>query len=162
MKENERLTVDDRFSIFEQLNLHQHCIDNDPSRASAETYISLYWPEAKFTVNDLRTETFDGFDGLKKLYDFAHSVFPMHKWKHSVGAFVIQGGGHKATVEWQWIVSWKAEKEGVVSTGTYRDRFEKRDGEWKCLERRSDVDPNWPAHLFQPFLDNAQSMFKSS
>jgi hypothetical protein len=74
-KANE-LTVSDRFEIFEQLNLHQHCIDNDGSLESVRKYQDLYWPEAKFTVHDLRHITFEGREGLKRLYDYAHSVFP--------------------------------------------------------------------------------------
>lgn len=162
MQTNGTLTVHDRFEIFEQINLHQHCIDKDASLDSVRQYVDLYWPDGKFTVHDLRTETFTGPEGLKKLYDFAHSVFPLAKWKHSVGTFVIEGAADRATVEWQWIVSWRAEKEGVVSTGTYKDLFKKRDGQWKCLERTSDVDPNWPAALFQPFVDRAETTFKNS
>ena len=106
------LSLEDRFAIFEQLNLHQRCIDNDPSRASADKYVDLYWPEATFTVRDLRNTVFQGPDGLKQLYDYAHSVFPLQKWSHSLGAFQIEGSGDSASAEWRWIVSWKAEKEG--------------------------------------------------
>lgn len=157
-----KLTASDRFEIFEQLHLHQHCIDNDASLASAKEYVDLYWPDGKFTVRDIRSQTFEGPDGLKQLYDFAHSVFPLHKWRHGLGAFKIVGAGDEANVTWHWIVSWKAEKEGVVSTGTYTDAFQKRNGHWKCLERLSEVDPNWPAALFQPLVDQAATTFKSS
>lgn len=157
-----QLTTHDRFEIFEQLHLHQHCIDNDASLGSAQEYVDLYWPNAKFTVRDIRTQTFDGPDGLKQLYDFAHSVFPLHKMRHALGTFKITGAGEDANVTWRWTVSWKAEKEGVLSTGTYTDKFQKRNGQWKCLERVSDVDPNWPAALFQPWVDQAATTFKSS
>ena len=50
----------------------------------------------------------------------------------------------------------------MVSTGTYQDRFEKRDGAWKCLERISDIDPNWPVTLFQPWIDAAGQTFRAS
>ena len=156
------LSVVDRFAIFEQLNLHQRCIDNDSSIESVHKYQALYWPDASFTVNDIRQVTFEGMDGLKQLYDYAHSVFPLHKWSHSVGWFAIEGEGDDATVEWRWIVSWRQEGEGVVSTGTYTDKFQRRNGQWKCLQRRSDVDPNWPSALFQPWVDKADSTFKSS
>ena len=159
---NESLTTSDRFEIFEQLNLHQRCIDKDASRESAAKYVDLYWPEAKFTVRDIRTQTFAGPEELKKLYDYAHSVFPIEKMRHALGTFVIEGSGDEATVEWHWIVNWKAEKEGVLSTGTYTDKFQRRNGQWKCLERTSDVDPNWPAALFQPWVDNAPATFKTS
>lgn len=162
MEQKQELTISDRFAIFEQLNLHQHHIDNDASLESVRKYVDLYWAEAKFTVNDLRHSTFEGPEGLKQLYDYAHSVFPLHKWRHSVGAFVIEGSGDEATAEWHWTVNWKAEKEGVVSTGTYTDRFQKRNGQWKCLERTSEIDPNWPASLFQPFVDDEKNTFKSS
>ena len=59
-------------------------------------------------------------------------------------------------------MSWKAEHIGTVSTGTYDDIFERRDGVWKCLERTSKTDPNWPEDLFQPFLDRADITFKAS
>jgi hypothetical protein len=35
------LSVVDRFAIFEQLQLHQRCIDNEGSRASAMKYVDL-------------------------------------------------------------------------------------------------------------------------
>jgi hypothetical protein len=78
MQRREPLSVLDRFAIVEQLQRHQRCIDNDASRASAMKYVVLYWPDAKFTVHDLRHTTFEGPDGLKQLYDYAHSVFPLH------------------------------------------------------------------------------------
>jgi hypothetical protein len=59
-------------------------------------------------------------------------------------------------------VSWKAEQTGTVSTGTYSDKFQKRNGQWKCLERTSQVDPNWPAALFQPFVDREKETFRES
>jgi hypothetical protein len=162
MTKTQDLSVLDRFDIFEQLHRHQFCIDGDDSAESAHTYVDLYWSDAKFTVRDIRQAVFEGPIGLKKLYDYAHSVFPLHNWRHSVGTFVIDGAADRATVEWRWIVTWKAEKEGVVSTGSYKDVFEKRDGRWKCLERLSEVDPNWPAHLFQPFVDDEKRTFKVS
>lgn len=156
------LTASDRFEIFEQLNLHQRCIDNDPSRESASKYVDLYWPEARFSVKDIRENVFNGVEGLKQLYDYAHSVFPMQKMRHALGTFVIEGGDDVANVEWNWIVTWKAEKQGFLSTGTYSDKFEKREGVWKCLSRASNVDPNWPADLFQPWVDQQETTFKAS
>jgi 8-hydroxy-5-deazaflavin:NADPH oxidoreductase len=155
------LSVADRFEIFEQLQRHQRCIDKDASRASAMEYVDLYWPEATFTVHDLRHNTFEGPEGLKRLYDYAHSVFPLHKWFHSVGSFEIRGAGDTAEVFWRWVVSWRYEESGTVSTGTYEDRFERRDGIWKCRERVSNIDPNWPAALFQPWVDSESKTFKA-
>lgn len=152
----------DRFEIFEQLHLHQRYIDNDASRASAELYASLYWPEARFTVNDIRQNVFDGPAGMKQLYDYAHSVFPMQRMRHSLGTFVIQGAGDAATVEWNWVVTWREGGEGFLSTGTYFDKFEKRGGVWKCVDRISHVDPNWPAEKFQPWVDRQDQTFKAS
>jgi hypothetical protein len=156
------LSASDKFEILEQLNLHQRYIDNDASLESAQKYQSLYWPEAKFTVNDIRQVTFEGFDGMKQMYDFAHSVFPIHKMRHSLGTFVISGSGNEAFVEWHWIVSWREDDKGTLSTGIYLDTFQKRDGIWKCLERRSDVDKNWPASVFQVWLDKTDETFKTS
>jgi hypothetical protein len=156
------LSVQDKSEIYEQLQRHQRCIDNDGSRESARVYVDLYWPDSKFTVHDLRHITFEGPEGLKKLYDYAHSVFPLHKWSHSVGSFEMEGSGDEATVAWRWIVSWKAEQTGTVSTGTYSDKFQKRNGQWKCIERTSSVDPNCPADLFQPFVDREKETFKES
>ena len=50
------LSMQDRFEIFEQLQRHQRSINNDASRGSAQAYVDLYWPDAKFTVH--------GFPGL--------------------------------------------------------------------------------------------------
>jgi hypothetical protein len=162
MDKGDALSLADRFEIFEQLLQHQRCIDNNASRASAMKYVELYWPEAKFTVHDLRHTTFEGPDGLKRLYDYAHSVFPLHKWFHTLGTFAIEGEGDEATVEWRWIVNWKADQVGTVSTGTYSDRFQRRNGQWKCLERTSNIDPNWPASLFQPWVDKENETFRES
>ena len=157
-----QLTTADRFEIFEQINFHQRCIDGNSSREAASTYVDQYWPEAKFTVKDIRESEFVGPQGLKQLYDYAHSVFPLHKMRHAVGTFVINGSENTATADWNWIVTWKDGKEGVVSTGTYSDVFEKRSGVWKCLSRASNVDPNWPADLFQPWVDAQDETFKAS
>jgi hypothetical protein len=158
----EPLTAIDRFVIFEQLQMHQRCIDNDASRDSARKYVDLYWPEAKFTVHDLRHMTFDGPAGLKKLYDYAHSVFPLHKMFHTMGTFLIEGEGDEASVKWRWIVNWREDHVGTLSTGTYTDRFQRRDGIWKCLERTSNIDPNWPAATFQPWVDKESETFRES
>jgi hypothetical protein len=48
------LTVADRFTLFEQMNLHQRIIDKGWGRDSVELYDALYWPEARFNVFDLR------------------------------------------------------------------------------------------------------------
>ena len=162
MPDPDSLGVADRFAIFEQLHAHQRRIDADASRSSALAYVDLYWPEARFTVHDLRHTAFEGPDGLKQLYDYAHSVFPLAEWWHDLGPFAISGTGDEAHTEWRWTVNWRAEKTGVVSTGLYVNRFQKRAGVWKCLERTSTVDPNWPAALFQPYVDRETETFRSS
>jgi hypothetical protein len=79
-----------------------------------------------------------------------------------MGAFEISGSADRAEAHWRWVVSWKDKHVGTVSTGTYDDIFERRDGIWKCLERTSKTDPNWPEDLFQPLIDAADSNFKAS
>jgi hypothetical protein len=49
----------------------------------------------------------------------------------------------------------------AVSTGTYSNRFERRNGVWKCIQRTSRIDPNWPADLFQRYIDVADRRFKA-
>ncbi len=159
---DQALSVEDRFAIFEQMNRHQQCIDNDASHASAMMYVALYWPEGRMTVNDVRHVSFDGPEGLKRMYDYAHSVFPIHKWSHDLGPFSIEGSGNHATAKWRWVVRWRHEIHGTVSTGLYHDTWEKRDGIWKCLERTSDVDQNWPLHTFQPYVDQEKELFRES
>lgn len=156
------LTPDDRFCLLEQLNLHQRRIDTPWGAESAAAYVELYWPEGKFVLNDLRHTEFSGPAALKQMFDYAHSVFPLDKWFHTMGPFEIAGDNTRATVQWRWLVNWKEGNQGVVSTGTYADLFEKRDGIWKCLERTSNIDPNWPAALFQPWIDAAQTSFRAS
>ena len=79
-----------------------------------------------------------------------------------MGTFAIDGEGDEATVEWRWIVSWKEDQVGAVSTGTHSDRFQRRNGVWKRLERTSNIDLNWPAALFQPWVDRENETFKAS
>lgn len=159
------LTVTDRFEIMEQLYLHQTYIDNPPDCAYAKKYISLYWPEGSFTVIDPdRTTTFTGPKEMQMNYDFAHSVFPLASWYHSVPRWEIVESkvANQAIAQWRWRVDWRANSTGVVSAGTYEDVFEKRNGVWKCLKRVSRDDPNWPLWLFAPYSANQNTTFKSS
>lgn len=162
MSDYRPLSVEDRFAIFEQMNLHQQRIDASWGRQQAQDYVDLYWPEGKMTVRDLRDVTFDGPAELKRMYDYAHSVFPIEKWSHDLGPFRIEGSASKATAHWRWTVKWRHEIQGTVSTGTYDDVWEKRDGVWKCLERTSNIDQNWPAQTFQPYVDRQDKLFRES
>ena len=45
---------------------------------------------------DLRELIFEGPEGMKQMYDYAHSVFPIEKWYHSMGPFEITGTGDDA------------------------------------------------------------------
>ena len=162
MSEGQALTLEDRFVIFEQMNLHQQRIDGGWGLEQAQAYVDLYWPEGKFTVIDLRHQTFEGADGLKQMYDFAHSVFPIEKWSHDMGPFSIEGSGNRANAHWRWAVKWRHEIQGTVSTGIYDDVWEKRGGVWKCLERTSSIDQNWPAQTFQPYVDKQDERFRAS
>lgn len=49
------LSALDRFSIFEQINLHQAYIDNNLTCDNAKLYASLYWPEGTFRVIGIPT-----------------------------------------------------------------------------------------------------------
>ncbi len=162
MPDTQQLSVEDRFAIFEQMNLHQQSIDAGWGREQAAAYVDLYWPGGKMIVRDIRDVTFEGADGLKRMYDYAHSVFPIEKWSHDMGPFRIEGSGSRATARWRWAVKWRHEIQGTVSTGTYVDQWEKRDGIWKCLERISDIDQNWPAQTFKPYVDRQDSLFRES
>ena len=156
------LSVEDRFAIFEQMNLHQQRIDAGWGRAQAEAYADLYWPEGSFTVIDLRHQVFAGPEQLRTMYDYAHSVLPIEKWSHDLGPFSIEGQGDRAKGRWRWIVRWRHEIQGLVSTGTYEDDWEKRGGVWKCLQRTSQIDQNWPAQTFQPYVDRQDQLFRAS
>jgi hypothetical protein len=101
MPDKQALTVQDRFEIFEQLNKHQRAIDAGPGKAAVDNYNSLYRPEAKFHVFDLREATFEGVEGMKQMYDYAHSVFPIEKWFHTMGPFEITGAGDEGRAEWR-------------------------------------------------------------
>ena len=155
-------SVQDRFEIFEQLNLHQRIIDRGWGKENAQAYIDLYWPGGKFNVVDIRRTTFTDADGLKQMYDYAQIVFPLDKMFHTMGPFEIAGSDSTATADWRWIVNWKEEQKGVLSTGTYSDRFEKRNGVWKTVERTSVVDPNFPAELFQSWSAEEKKTFRQS
>lgn len=82
MTDTQTLPVEDKFAIYEQMNLHQVTIDTVWGREQADAYVDLYWPEGKFTVIDLRHQTFASPEELKKMYDYGYSVFPIQKWSH--------------------------------------------------------------------------------
>ncbi|KAL8710654.1 MAG: hypothetical protein Q9220_004878 [cf. Caloplaca sp. 1 TL-2023] len=164
------LTLLDRFAIYEQMSLHQSLIDTDLTCANAHAYADLYWPEGSFRVIDPnRDSTVTGDREIRSNFDYAHSVFPLYQWRHSVGAFQISpipanssNPSLQAAAFWKWRVDWKANTTGVVSTGTYNDVFEKRGGEWKVLSRVSRDDPNWPLYIFAPYADNEKNLYRSS
>lgn len=166
------LSTDDQVAIINQINLHQVYIDGTRSYADAANWLSLYWPEATFTNTDkFGTSSRSGANisddqGLKYFYDFDHSVFPLDDWFHSVGAWhfvdLNNTTATQAGIHWRWRVDWKANTTGVVSTGTYDDVFEKRNGTWKCLMRTSIADPNWSDYLFRPYYETASVRFQSS
>lgn len=130
------------------------------------------------TLDPNRDATVRGDQAIRGIYDYAHSVFPLSQWQHSVGIFetshkVIQNfpsppvadnvhGRKRAFVHWHWRVDWKANTTGVVSTGTYDDVFEKRGNEWKLLAKVSRDDPNWPLYMFAPYVANQKNSFQSS
>ena len=115
------LSLEDRFVIFKQMNLREQRIDAGWCREQADAYVDLYWPEGKFTVIEIRNQTFEGAEGLKQMYDFAHSVFPIEKWSHDMEPFWIVGGGNRAAAHWRWAVRRRHEVQGTLSTGTYDD-----------------------------------------
>ena len=165
----QELTVADKFTIYEQMNKHQAYIDHEGTCADAKQYADLYWPEGTFRVIDPnRDATVTGHVGIRSNYDSAHSIFPLYMWRHSVQAWEITeanaapSGAERADAYWKWRVDWKANISGVVSTGTYTDVFEKRNGDWKVLHRTSRDDPNWPLYIFAPYSANADRLFKSS
>ncbi|MDJ0385311.1 hypothetical protein [Streptomyces sp. G-G2] len=49
-----------------------------------------------------------------------------------------------------------------MSTSTHQDRFERRAGVWKVIDRASDIYLNRPAALFQPYVDPQDELFISS
>lgn len=128
------LTTSDQLTIVNQINLHQTYIDADSSYASAVRWLSLYWPEATFTANDkFGTVSRTGADpinddGIKYLYDFDHSVFPLSDWFHSLGPhqFVdFDGSGtpvynaqNQTRVHWRWRVDWKVNTTGQSASRT--------------------------------------------
>ena len=60
------------------------------------------------------------------------------------------------------VMKWRREIQGTVSTGVYDVVWEKRGGEWRCLERTSTIDQNWPAQTFQPYVDQQDQLFRAS
>lgn len=109
------LTPMDRFSIYEQMALHQSYIDIDLTCDNSRLYASLYWPEASFRVIDPNRDlTVTGHREIRSNFDSAHSVFPLYMWRHSLGAFEIQpaesgsDGYVRANAYWKWRVDWKA------------------------------------------------------
>ena len=154
--ESSRLTAVDRFEIFTQMNLHQAYIDLESGCDNSKLYASLYWPDCTFHVmyeKSGRNQPFHGLKGVRQIFDYAHSVFPLYQWQHSMGIFeisetdVTSSAEAAANARWKWRVDWKANTTGVVSTGYYNDVFEKRDGLWKVLKRTSTDDPNWPIEV---------------
>ena len=158
----QNLSFQDRFEIFEQLNMHQRVIDRPWGIDAANAYLDLYWPEGSFTVNDSRHTVYTGPSEIKKMFDFGHSVIPLDRMFHSMGPFEIRGDGVNATANWRWFANWKEGDKGPLSTGTYTDQFEKRSGVWKCLHRISDVDPNFPQVVFAGWVAQGPEKFRES
>ena len=170
--------------------MHQAYIDLEQTCDSSKLYAGLYWPDAAFRVIDEKSgrysvvrifkidlryaqmfsdgKQFTGHQQIRGNFDYAHSVFPLYQWRHSMGVFQIYdapagpNGTMRAKAHWNWRVDWKANQTGVVSTGYYDDVYEKRNGVWKVFHRVSRDDPNWPIQIFAPYIANELDAFKSS
>jgi hypothetical protein len=127
----------DRIEILDLLNRHMLYIDlHDPQR-----YASLY------TQDGIYESPFATARGTHEVTAMSlrlnESGFTAGK-RHFNGPAMIDIHGDKATALSYWWVAETKDAPGVYSTGTYSDRLEKVNGEWKIAYRKQEIDPNWP------------------
>jgi ketosteroid isomerase-like protein len=127
----------DRVEILELLSRHMLYIDLQ----DAQRYASLY------TKDGVYESPFATARGTSELIAMSirltESGFTAGK-RHFNGPAMIDLDGDTATAFSYWWVAETKESPGVYSTGTYTDRLQKVNGEWKIAHRKQEIDPNWP------------------
>jgi hypothetical protein len=127
----------DRIEILELLSRHMLYIDLH----DADRYASLYTREG---IYESPFSTARGTDELVAMsLRLRRSGFTDGK-RHFSGPAMIDIQGDKATAFSYWWVAETKDAPGVYSTGTYNDRLERVNGEWKLAYRKQEIDPNWP------------------
>jgi ketosteroid isomerase-like protein len=129
--------VADRLKIIELLGKHQITID----LGDADAYADLYTPDGRY---ESPFATARGREDIREMsMRLARAGFTEGK-RHLIGPMIIEVDGDEARAFSYWWVAETKEAPGVYSTGTYTDRLQKIDGEWKIAHRKQEIDPNWP------------------
>jgi ketosteroid isomerase-like protein len=128
--------VADRLKIIELLGKHQITID----LGDADAYADLYTPHGRY---ESPFATARGREDISEMsMRLARAGFTEGK-RHLIGPMIIEVDGDEARAFSYWWVAETKEAPGIYSTGTYTDRLQKIDGEWKIAHRKQEIDPNW-------------------
>jgi ketosteroid isomerase-like protein len=129
--------VADRLKIIELLGKHQITID----LGDADAYADLYTPDGRY---ESPFATARGREDIREMsMRLARDGFTEGK-RHLIGPMIIEVDGDEARAFSYWWVAETKEAPGIYSTGTYTDRLQKIDREWKIAHRKQEIDPNWP------------------
>jgi hypothetical protein len=127
----------DRIEILELLQRHMLYIDLQDARRYAGLYTQDGAYESPFA-------TARGTDELVAMsVRVRESGFTSGK-RHFSGPAMIDLAGDTAVALSYWWVAETENAPGVYSTGMYKDRLQKVNGEWKIAYRKQEIDPNWP------------------
>jgi hypothetical protein len=125
------LTLDDlldREAIRQALARYARGMD----RQNLELVLEAYWPDARDAHGPIEGSP-------QEFAEFAQASWPTLRMEHTMGQSYIELAGNFANVETYFIAHHHLTAEHVeyeyLVGGRYNDRFEKRDGAWKVLNR---------------------------
>lgn len=128
-------TTADIVQITEVLNRHQVYIDLGNADGYADLYSEDGHYESPFTSATGRAQIRQMFTDLRD------QGFTAGK-RHMTGPAVIDVDGTRATARsWYWVAETE-QAATVYATGTYTDRLQKIDGNWKITHRVQTLDPS--------------------
>lgn len=125
----------DRVAIEDCLHRYCHAVD----RCDAELLRTVYWPDGSDDHVFWRGNAMD-------FVDFCIPVLRSRdQTLHAISNIIIRLVGAEARVQCYYnAIERVRRKDGTVNDvkflGRYLDRFEKRDGEWKIIERKVVID----------------------
>jgi hypothetical protein len=125
-----------RTEIVQLLARYSRGID----RCDVETLRTIWWPEAQVDYGTGMSSAMAWSDNV------VASLSRMHRTQHLLGNMIIDVDGDRGTAETYCCAYHELDRDGVrlemVVGGRYLDKLERRNGEWRVLERRYVMDWN--------------------
>ncbi len=121
-------TIEDRLAIIELLNRLEVALDLGDGGAYADGFT----PDGRI---DAASHHAGGRQALKEMISSMHASGFLPSKRQYLGPIKVDVDGDEANAVSNWWIADIGESPTVWATGTYTDRLERIDGEWKIANR---------------------------